>query len=655
MTIPLRDPPTAQAALRAIVGIALLSMALLGLLVPSSAVASPPDPTGPYERAVVTRDAEGGVAVDVAEGSGGAWFRMALDPTRTYRVTVAGRPRGGSFTLRTRTDDRVPTWRQAPSGTEVHRISGTAELELLIYTDTGGSYTLTALDVEACDGPCLKDSGLRSRILAESPSLATALDRGDRWAAARAILAWVAPKITFAAGGVQAMSTVDMSAAEILDGNLIPGRQGVYCLGAADLLRKLLSLFGIPSSILEFGDVTDGLTHATVAVAIDGTDGIEYRLIDPTFAMDLQVDTEHPVTIAEALELWRAGLVPSRLVAATTALDDRRVLVRDGDTVRPERCGVMVPRSSACGLADYGAIWDPVLVRNGYDPGLGGLLELLGTRPLFSPNYHGVPDDLQKLQRTFMDAVASGDDEVHIASLPLPPTRRRSPTLHGEARTGVTLELDVGEWIGAAPMTYDVSWLRCDASTGACAAIAGVSGPRYDVEPADEGARLRAVVVARNRYGVSPPAAAESSEVSAMTGPTGTREDGAVATTPPVPPRGRQVLVSGGRMARKLLTLLVERLSRWGPRALATFRTTIGGNGPLPVRLAVRDGRGRLVATWLPSSRRAAHLTRVKLHLTPLGRRLSQQPSLRLRLTVRYRGAIGEQRSIKRFVRLRSR
>ena len=654
MTIPLRDPSTAQAALRAIVGIALLSMALLGLLVPSSAVASPPDPTGPYERAVVTRDAEGGVAVDVAEGSGGAWFRMSLDPTRTYRVAVAGRPRSGSFTLRTRTDDRVPTWRQAPSGTEVHRISGTAELELLIYTDTGGSYTLTALDVEACDGPCLKDSGLRSRILAESPSLATALDRGDRWAATQAILAWVAPKITFAAGGVQAMPTVDMSAAEILDGNLIPGRQGVYCLGAADLLRKLLGLFGIPSSILEFGDVTDGLTHATVAVAIDGTDGIEYRLIDPTFAMDLQVaDTEHPVTIAEALELWRAGLVPSRLVPATSPLEDRRVLVRDGDTARPVRCGDMVPRSSACGLADYAAIWDPVLARNGYDPGLGGLLELLGTRPLFSPDYHGVPDDLQDLHHIFMDAVASGDNEVHIASLPLPPTRRRSPTLHGEPVTGATLAVDVGEWISAAPMSYDVSWLRCDAGTRACAAIAGVSGPRYDVEPTDDGARLRAVVVARNRYGDSPPAAVDSSQVSAMTGAAAALEDG--AANPAVPPRVREALVGGGQMARELLTLLVERLSRCGPRALTTFRARIAGKGSLPVRLTVRDGRGRLVATWLPSSRRPAHLTRVRLHLTPLGRRLSRKRSVRLRLALRYRGARGELRSIKRPVRLRSR
>lgn len=86
-------------------------------------------------------------------------------------------------------------------------------------------------------------------------------------------------------------------------------------------------------------------------------------------------------------------------------------------------------------------------------------------------------------------------------------------------RDGAKLVASSGTWNGATPMTYAISWLRCDADGTNCGAVPGASGANYTLTGDDVGHAMRARVAASNI----------TAEVAADSAPTV-----AVAPAPPV-------------------------------------------------------------------------------------------------------------------------
>jgi glucose/arabinose dehydrogenase/PKD repeat protein len=88
---------------------------------------------------------------------------------------------------------------------------------------------------------------------------------------------------------------------------------------------------------------------------------------------------------------------------------------------------------------------------------------------------------------------------VYLA--PPTPTNTIPPALNGPTMVGKTIKTSNGTWTGSTPMSFTYQWLRCDASGGACVAIAGATANKYQLTSADAGRRVRVTVTATNSAG----------------------------------------------------------------------------------------------------------------------------------------------------------
>ncbi len=95
----------------------------------------------------------------------------------------------------------------------------------------------------------------------------------------------------------------------------------------------------------------------------------------------------------------------------------------------------------------------------------------------------------------------------------LAPKSTALPTISGTPVGGETVTATSGTWSGK-PASFAYQWQRCDASGGACAAIAGATGQTYVVAVADLGSALRVTVTARNTAGSAAATSAVTSVVS---------------------------------------------------------------------------------------------------------------------------------------------
>jgi hypothetical protein len=96
----------------------------------------------------------------------------------------------------------------------------------------------------------------------------------------------------------------------------------------------------------------------------------------------------------------------------------------------------------------------------------------------------------------------------------LAPVDIGTPTIAGVAQVGQELSAAVGTWSNA-PTAFATQWLRCDATSGACSAIAGATGTRYSPSLTDVGSTLVVSVVATNGAGSSKPAVSSPTAVVA--------------------------------------------------------------------------------------------------------------------------------------------
>jgi len=89
------------------------------------------------------------------------------------------------------------------------------------------------------------------------------------------------------------------------------------------------------------------------------------------------------------------------------------------------------------------------------------------------------------------------------APLAVAPVNTVAPALSGTAALRSWVSTSNGLWTSSSPITFTYQWLRCDASGGNCAAIAGAVYSRYRPDATSKGYRLRAQVTAQNANGSS--------------------------------------------------------------------------------------------------------------------------------------------------------
>jgi subtilase family protein len=99
--------------------------------------------------------------------------------------------------------------------------------------------------------------------------------------------------------------------------------------------------------------------------------------------------------------------------------------------------------------------------------------------------------------------VGAGTLALGTAPPPPPgaPANSALPAISGFFHQGQTLTASDGEWTSGAALFLAYRWLRCDATGGACAAIAGARSKAYVANAADVGHSLRLRVTASNTGG----------------------------------------------------------------------------------------------------------------------------------------------------------
>jgi hypothetical protein len=486
------------------------------LLVYASPAAAVQLTRSPYNAPVIS-DSKHGTLIQTLTRPAGLLYRATLDPDRTYRVRIRGQATAAGIVMRVARNGTLD-YKRAPTGLYAFRVTGVEELELLLfghYETDDESYLVREMTVTACDD-CPGDTQLRQQILDERPALAAALDADDSYTAAVEVMRWAAPRIPVPGGEpLPQLATGGLSAAEMYYDNFDSGQVGVRCSGAADFLVKLLALFDIPATELDFGDPAV-LTHATVIVPVVRGGVEEYFQLDPTYnARVLMRDSSVPVPLLEALELWRSG--NSELLRVDDLSLGPRRIVYD-----PDRAGV--PASlrcedvsiasgwSGCGLQhldhDSGSLFGAA----GYGRGQDAMFGLLAFGQLFSSEYFRTPPNLLAMLTRLKIALQTGDGDQHVADLALVPRPAgEGPSLTGTPDVGAALRVVPGDW-ALTPGRWDrvrtpagtsdlaVQWHRC---ADACRPIGGAQGMEYRAHEADRGARLLARVRAHNRWGSS--------------------------------------------------------------------------------------------------------------------------------------------------------
>jgi sugar lactone lactonase YvrE len=117
------------------------------------------------------------------------------------------------------------------------------------------------------------------------------------------------------------------------------------------------------------------------------------------------------------------------------------------------------------------------------------------------------------------------------------------PSITGKAEEGEVLTVSEGEWSGTRPLEITYQWEDCDALGESCVPIAGATGSKYALGPADIGGTVRVIAKASNSQGgaegVSEPSGVVTagpvyyvSQLGAAPGPGQLQEPGGVASAP---------------------------------------------------------------------------------------------------------------------------
>ena len=315
----------------------------------------------------------------------GVAIAYKLDPNKRYLVSVVGQ----SYIIKPLLAIRINGTRdrilKAPSGEIFLNVFNTSEATLFFRIHPNFKYGLKSIHFFECP-QCVDQEEMIQLIKKEKPQLGNLLKR-DHLLAAQSILDWTANATPIALSKLLHDKTNNlhqMSPEEIY--NLFNLKlAAVYCGGASLFLNKVLTLFGFNSSILDFGDTNDSLTHTTVVIAKHSGDHWKYYIFDPTFNFTFQnPDTGYFLTFNELLNV-PPSRIKDKIKINQRSLRKRKFLVLKEDAKICPAARKTTHDYLTCSISDYTLkrYFDqvnPQYVKNGYSKNLSGFLQLLRKR-----------------------------------------------------------------------------------------------------------------------------------------------------------------------------------------------------------------------------------------------------------------------------------
>ncbi len=220
------------------------------------------------------------------------------------------------------------------------------------------------------------------------------------------------------------------------------------------------------------------------------------------------------------------------------------------------------------------------------------------------------------------------------------PQITEGPRVAGTPQVGQTLRAEGAKWKGKPEPTASWLWIRCDGAAldeDSCRAIGGATATTYTAIAADQGKRLRVMLVLRNKDGsawaISGPtgtvAAAPAPTPSPSPSPSPTPAPDPAPTPPPEPEPDPEPVVTPGPAAApatpaapapagEVLDRAAAAPRRMRPAPVVRIRGRLTRSGARITLLTVRAPRGaritlRCIGRGCPSRRwaRSATLTRV--------------------------------------------
>lgn len=166
------------------------------------------------------------------------------------------------------------------------------------------------------------------------------------------------------------------------------------------------------------------------------------------------------------------------------------------------------------------------------------------------------------------ETTATSNSTQEIVGKAGAPQATSPPVITGTATVGQELSTTNGNWNGSKPITYSISWQRCNTAVTDCTDL-GKSGPTYTLVAGDAGHRMRTKVTASNSDGNS----------SALSLPTtivqqGGGGGGSAVDVKDVGPAGERLVVD---------------------KVVFNPNPVTSRNVPIKVKITVKDTNGKLV------------------------------------------------------------
>ncbi len=193
------------------------------------------------------------------------------------------------------------------------------------------------------------------------------------------------------------------------------------------------------------------------------------------------------------------------------------------------------------------------------------------------------------------------------------PANSSLPIISGAAKVGQKLSASTGVWRGTTPIGYAYQWQRCKPG---CTNIVGARTSSYTPSGADQGAKLRVVVTARNSVGA---AAASSVQIGPVV--AGAPSPGAIKSLL------ARILAPSGKLAR------ISAIRKHGGYAVS-FQA---------------PGAGALSVSWYLVPK-GAHISKAKVALVARGKADSRKAGtvkLTIKLTAKGRSLLGRAKRLK--------
>jgi large repetitive protein len=111
-------------------------------------------------------------------------------------------------------------------------------------------------------------------------------------------------------------------------------------------------------------------------------------------------------------------------------------------------------------------------------------------------------------------SIASNATAPVVAAATAPANTARPSIIARSATVGSTVSGSIGTWSGTQPISYSLTWVRCDSSGNNCQSIAGASAQTYVLAAADAGSTVELVVKGSNSAGSSVAASAATPVVT---------------------------------------------------------------------------------------------------------------------------------------------